>query len=85
MYSSLFCLRAFDKYFIRNYATGVSILEGESKDGRVTMELEMQWDGNPKIKLDIKTRVGLGIPVQVTFGLPLTIINSPKRLNPSIY
>lgn len=29
------------------------------------MELEMQWDGNPSIILDIKTRVGVGLPVQV--------------------
>ncbi|KAK9100613.1 hypothetical protein Scep_024043 [Stephania cephalantha] len=29
------------------------------------MELEMQWDGNPSIILDIKTRLGVGLPVQV--------------------
>ncbi|KAG6724033.1 hypothetical protein I3843_03G232300 [Carya illinoinensis] len=29
------------------------------------MELEMNWDGNPSIILDIKTRLGLGLPVQV--------------------
>jgi hypothetical protein len=29
------------------------------------MEWEMQWDGNPNIKLDIKTRVGVALPVQV--------------------
>jgi hypothetical protein len=29
------------------------------------MELEMNWDGNPSIVLDIKTRVGLALPVQV--------------------
>ncbi|KAL6344888.1 hypothetical protein AAG906_006642 [Vitis piasezkii] len=43
--------------------TGVSILEGEA--GEVSMELEMQWDGNPNIVLDIKTRVGVGLPIQV--------------------
>ncbi|KAF7838796.1 synaptotagmin-5-like isoform X2 [Senna tora] len=43
--------------------TGVSIIEdGESG---VTMELEMQWDGNPSIILDIKTLVGVSLPVQV--------------------
>ncbi|KAK3039982.1 hypothetical protein RJ639_027172 [Escallonia herrerae] len=43
--------------------TGVSILEdgGDS----ITMELEMQWDGNPSIILDIKTRLGVALPVQV--------------------
>lgn len=25
----------------------------------------MQWDGNPNIELDIRTRVGVGLPVQV--------------------
>ncbi|KAM2222881.1 hypothetical protein ACFXTI_016975 [Malus domestica] len=45
--------------------TGVSIVEGESEAGGITMELEVQWDGNPNIVLDIKTRVGLALPVQV--------------------
>ncbi|CAL5342077.1 hypothetical protein CsSME_00026584 [Camellia sinensis var. sinensis] len=31
----------------------------------MTMELEMQWDGNPSIILDVKTRVGIGLPIQV--------------------
>lgn len=43
--------------------TGVSIIE-DGGDG-VTMELEVQWDGNPSIILDIKTLVGLALPVQV--------------------
>ncbi|KAK2986217.1 hypothetical protein RJ640_010051 [Escallonia rubra] len=43
--------------------TGVSILE-DGSDG-ITMELEMQWDGNPSIILDIKTRLGVALPVQV--------------------
>ncbi|KAL2929725.1 Synaptotagmin-5 [Bienertia sinuspersici] len=29
------------------------------------MELEMNWDGNPSIILDIKTRLGVSLPVQV--------------------
>ncbi|KAK9279953.1 hypothetical protein L1049_013637 [Liquidambar formosana] len=45
--------------------TGVSIIEDECDDGGITMELEIQWDGNPSIILDIKTRVGVGLPVQV--------------------
>ncbi|KMT02755.1 hypothetical protein BVRB_8g193420 [Beta vulgaris subsp. vulgaris] len=43
--------------------TGVSILDDEGEG--VTMELEMNWDGNPSIILDIKTRLGLSLPVQV--------------------
>ncbi|XP_012843447.1 PREDICTED: synaptotagmin-5-like [Erythranthe guttata] len=43
--------------------TGVSIIEGESNE--IIMELELQWDGNPNIVLDIKTRVGVALPIQV--------------------
>ncbi|WOK95080.1 synaptotagmin-5-like [Canna indica] len=43
--------------------TGVSIIE-EDKSG-ITMELELQWDGNPNIILDIKTLVGVALPIQV--------------------
>ncbi|PON89873.1 Synaptotagmin-like mitochondrial-lipid-binding domain containing protein [Trema orientale] len=47
--------------------TGVSIVEveGENVSGGVTMELEMQWDGNPNIVIDVKTRVGVKLPIQV--------------------
>ncbi|TKY74747.1 Synaptotagmin-4 protein [Spatholobus suberectus] len=45
--------------------TGVSIVEEHSGPDGVTMDLEMQWDGNPNIVLDIKTRVGVVLPVQV--------------------
>ncbi|KAI6680228.1 hypothetical protein NL676_034109 [Syzygium grande] len=45
--------------------TGICIVDAESKSGQVTMELEMQWDGDPHIELDIRTRVGVGLPVQV--------------------
>lgn len=43
--------------------TGVSILDGDP--GEIIMELEMQWDGNPNIVLDINTLVGVGLPIQV--------------------
>ncbi|OVA05870.1 C2 calcium-dependent membrane targeting [Macleaya cordata] len=42
---------------------GVSIIE-DGEDG-ITMELELQWDGNPSIVLDIKTRFGVSLPIQV--------------------
>ncbi|XP_010555014.1 PREDICTED: synaptotagmin-4 [Tarenaya hassleriana] len=45
--------------------TGVSVLESESGSDGITMELEMQWDGNPKIVLDIKTLVGVALPIEV--------------------
>ncbi|CAN1812592.1 SYT4 [Linum perenne] len=45
--------------------TGITIIEEESNSGGVTMELEMQWDGNPNIVLDINTRVGVALPIQV--------------------
>lgn len=47
------------------FSVGICIIEEESGDRGVTMELEMQWDGNPNIVLDIKTRVGVGLPIQV--------------------
>ncbi|KAL3623966.1 Synaptotagmin-5 [Castilleja foliolosa] len=43
--------------------TGVTIIEDGSEG--ITMELEMQWDGNPSIVLDIKTYLGVSLPVQV--------------------
>lgn len=43
--------------------TGISIIE-DGTEG-ITMELEMQWDGNPSIILDIKTYLGVALPVQV--------------------
>ncbi|KAI4337298.1 hypothetical protein L6164_015731 [Bauhinia variegata] len=45
--------------------TGISIVEEESGVDGVIMEIEMQWDGNPNIVLDIKTRVGVALPIQV--------------------
>lgn len=48
-------------------ALGVSIIEGD-KSG-ITMELEMQWDGNPNIILDVRTRVGVSLPIQVPMGV----------------
>lgn len=44
--------------------TGVSIIEDDCSGG-ITMELELQWDGNPSIVLDIRTKLGVGLPVQV--------------------
>ncbi|KAK1370183.1 Synaptotagmin-4 [Heracleum sosnowskyi] len=43
--------------------TGVTIIEGDAK--AITMELELQWDGNPNIVLDIRTHLGVGLPIQV--------------------
>ncbi|XP_012076512.1 synaptotagmin-4 [Jatropha curcas] len=45
--------------------TGITILEEGCEPGSVTMEIEMQWDGNPNIVLDINTRVGVALPIQV--------------------
>lgn len=48
------------------FSIGISIVENETGPGVTTLELEMQWDGNPDIVLDIRTRVGVGLPIQVT-------------------
>ncbi|KAL4294882.1 hypothetical protein AHAS_Ahas18G0272500 [Arachis hypogaea] len=45
--------------------TGIAILEEESGPNEFTIELEMQWDGDPNIVLDIKTKVGVVLPIQV--------------------
>lgn len=50
---------------------GVSILDDEGEG--VTMELEMNWDGNPSIILDIKTRLGLSLPVQVNQCVKISV------------
>lgn len=39
----------------------------ESDPKEIVMEMEMQWDGNPNIVLDIKTLVGVALPIQVFF------------------
>lgn len=43
--------------------TGVSLIEDDNSG--ITMELELQWDGNPSIILDIRTRLGVSLPIQV--------------------
>ncbi|KAK9102066.1 hypothetical protein Sjap_019320 [Stephania japonica] len=43
--------------------TGVCIIEDEEPG--ISMELDMQWDGNPSIILDINTRLGVALPIQV--------------------
>lgn len=43
--------------------TGISIIEND--DSAITMELELQWDGNPNIILDIRTMFGVALPIQV--------------------
>ncbi|RLM74308.1 synaptotagmin-5-like [Panicum miliaceum] len=44
--------------------TGVSIIENTQESG-IVMELEMNWDANPSIILDVKTRLGVALPIQV--------------------
>uniref|UniRef100_A0A0E0KVX6 Uncharacterized protein n=1 Tax=Oryza punctata TaxID=4537 RepID=A0A0E0KVX6_ORYPU len=43
--------------------TGVSIIEND--ESGIIMELEMNWDANPSIILDVKTRLGVSLPIQV--------------------
>uniref|UniRef100_K3YNW9 SMP-LTD domain-containing protein n=1 Tax=Setaria italica TaxID=4555 RepID=K3YNW9_SETIT len=38
------------------------------------MELELQWDGNPNIVLDIQTTLGISLPVQIMEGKMLVTI-----------
>ncbi|XP_062024206.1 synaptotagmin-4-like [Rosa rugosa] len=45
--------------------TGISLVESECGAEGVTMEFEIQWDGDPDIVIDINTHVGLALPVEV--------------------
>ncbi|GAU23131.1 hypothetical protein TSUD_305790 [Trifolium subterraneum] len=51
--------------WVLNWLNRIEIVEEGSGPSGVTMEFDMQWDGNPDIVLDIKTKVGLVLPVQV--------------------
>lgn len=42
---------------------GISIIEAD--DSGIVMELEMNWDANSSIILDIKTYLGVALPIQV--------------------
>jgi len=44
--------------------TGISIIENTQESG-IVMELEMNWDANASIILDVKTRLGVALPIQV--------------------
>ncbi|KAL4334836.1 hypothetical protein GQ457_07G037710 [Hibiscus cannabinus] len=58
----------FDKLTLGTVApqfTGISIIESESGTGGITLEMDMQWDGDPNIVLNINTRLGVTLPVQV--------------------
>jgi hypothetical protein len=57
---------------------GVSIIEDGGSG--ITMELEMNWDGNPSIILDIKTRLGVSLPVQVKKKSEYHYINLLKEI-----
>ena len=66
-----------EKCFVRSYTEylhclGVSIVEVD--DSGITMELEMQWDGNPNIVLDVQTYLGVALPIQVSFILFFTLL-----------
>ncbi|XP_038973286.1 synaptotagmin-5-like [Phoenix dactylifera] len=43
--------------------TGVSMIEDDQS--AIAMEFELQWDGNPNIVLDIHTKLGVALPIQV--------------------
>lgn len=43
--------------------TGVKMVE--SDDNGIIMELELKWDGNPNIILNVKTLLGVALPIQV--------------------
>ncbi|KAK6162081.1 hypothetical protein DH2020_001922 [Rehmannia glutinosa] len=50
----------------------------------IVMELDMQWDGNPNIVLDIKTKVGLALPVQRDLDFTLKVVGGDISSIPGI-
>ncbi|PWA87882.1 C2 domain, Synaptotagmin-like mitochondrial-lipid-binding domain protein [Artemisia annua] len=62
--------------------TGVSVIE-EQSDG-ITLELEMNWDGNPDIVLDVKTRLGVGLPVQKKMDFTLKVVGGDISAIPGV-
>ncbi|MBA0875119.1 hypothetical protein Goshw_026637 [Gossypium schwendimanii] len=64
--------------------TGVSIVESESGAEGITMELELKWDGNPNIVLNINTRLGVSLPVQKDFDFKLKVVGSEVSTIPGI-
>ena len=61
----------YDEYLLILFL-GVSIVEGDAR--AITMELELQWDGNPSIILDIVTRVGVRLPIQVISEILIMLV-----------
>jgi hypothetical protein len=51
---------------------GISIIE--SNEEGVVMELEMNWDANPSIILDVKTRLGVALPIQVIYFMSMSLV-----------
>ncbi|ONK78935.1 uncharacterized protein A4U43_C01F1160 [Asparagus officinalis] len=45
--------------------TGVAIIDDDDDSSGITMELELQWDGNPNIVLSVETMLGVVLPIQV--------------------
>ena len=45
------------------------------------MELEMNWDANPSIILDVKTRLGVGLPIQVIYFMSLSLVMLYETMN----
>lgn len=53
--------------------SGICVLDSEP--GEIILEIEMQWDGNPNILLDVKTHVGVALPIQVHSDLFFAVMS----------
>ena len=58
--------------FSVGFGAGVSIIEND--ESGIVMELEMNWDANPSIILDVKTRLGVSLPIQVIYFMLLVVL-----------
>ncbi|XP_048495180.1 synaptotagmin-5 isoform X2 [Beta vulgaris subsp. vulgaris] len=62
--------------------TGICVLD--SAPGEIILEIEMQWDGNPNILLDVKTHVGVALPIQKDLDFTLKVVGGDMSMVPGL-
>ncbi|KAI3920407.1 hypothetical protein MKX01_000746 [Papaver californicum] len=64
----------FSRFTLGTVAPQVTVSIIEDGPESITMELELQWDGNPSIILDIKTTLRVALPVQQKLDFTLKVV-----------
>jgi len=60
------------------HSSGVAIIDDDSSG--ITMELELQWDGNPNIVLDVRTMLGVALPIRVIWLFHMLYLHRDKHV-----